>query len=567
MIQKFHAEIKELLKDAGATTDVEFAVPPKPELGDIAIPCFAIAKEQKKNPAEVAKELVEALEKEKSDIIESVAVQGPYVNVFLNANVVAEKTLAAIFDKEHAYGKNDIGKNKKLWIEYSQPNTHKAFHIGHLRGTISGESIARIFENGGYEVIRANYQGDVGMHIAKCLWGINDLKDEYEHAQHAPLRERIAFLGKAYAHGSKAFEDSEEVKEKVAEYNKSIYSKDPSVFEMYQETRQWSLEYFDTIYKRLNTHFDRFYFESEVFERAITIVKEFVDKGVFEESQGAIIFAGSKHGLHDRVFINSKGLPTYEGKDTAFAELQLKEYSPDLLIHITGKEQTEYFKVIFKALEQVLPQTIGKEKHLPYGWVSRKGEKMSSRKGNVILGEWLINEVRAEIANIMAGRELKNADEIIEKVAVGAVKYSFLKTGISNDIVFDMQETVSTSGDSGPYLQYIFARITSLLKKAGYKKAVNIVVPETLVAEEKQLLLALAKYPDATEKALRDVNPSEVAKYLFDLAQRFNAFYQACRVVDAEDDAKIFRLELVSAVAETMKHGLNLLGIETVDEM
>lgn len=583
-------KIIKLLEEAGVST-AELVLPPKPEMGDLALPCFALAKETmpdgrqvKKNPAEAAIEIKNKLlafnatpglaDKTHTEVslVEKIETAGPYVNFYLNKKVLAEDVLSDIKKSGAKYGRNNLGAKKKIVIEYAQPNTHKAFHIGHLRGTITGESLARILENAGYKVTRVNYQGDVGMHIAKCLWGIMQLQDKYMEAKKKNIAEKVKFLGEAYAYGATVFEEKPSIKDEIVAINDKIYSSDKDIKKVYTETRKWSLEYFDGIYKKLDTHFDKLYFESETFERGVEIVKEFLAKGIFKESEGAIIFAGSEHGLHDRVFINSKGFPTYEAKDLALAEKQFSEYKPDEIIHIVAKEQTEYFKVMFKALEQVLPQSKDKEKHLAFGWVSLKEGKMSSRTGKVVLGEWLLDETTGKILTMMNESDFteKEKNKISQSVALGAVKYSFLKTGIKNDIIFDFEETISLSGDSGAYLLYTIARINGIVAKAGKvqsKKKINVSDVKEVFPAEKDVLIKLAEFPEATFAAAEQTDPSKIAKYLLDLSQAFNNFYHNHDILKAEKAEKDFRLELISAVQETMVKGLNLLGIKAVERM
>lgn len=554
-------QIKEALRNVGVNSEIEFVAPPKPEMGDLAFACFGLAKENGKNPAEAAKELVEKINLEKLEIVAEVKAFGPYVNFYLNPRELAKSVLGG---KEEKVEK----KKEKIMVEFAHPNTHKPVHIGHLRTMITGESIARILGVVGYKVVRANYQGDVGMHIAKCLWGIMRDKDWEENIKNLKtISERAKFLGTVYALGGQAYEKEEQAKKEIEEINAKIYSQDKSLRELYKKTRKWSLDYFDYVYRRVGTYFDRFYFESECFEMGKKIVLDGLKKGIFKESQGAIIFEGSKYGLHDRVFVNSKGLPTYEAKDMALARLQFGEYDPREILHVVAKEQIEYFRVMFKALEFTLPESIGREKHLVYGWVSLKEGKMSSRTGQVILAEWLLDEAEKEIAEVMSGREIKNKSGAIKKIAVAAVKYSMLKTGISNDIIFDVNEAVSLTGNSGPYLLYIVTRINSILKKIKVKKQKLKFTEFKIESVEKVLLLNLSKFDEIIKGAAGHKDPSLVAKYLFELAQTFNNFYQACPVLQAETGIKDFRLQLIVRVKEVMEEGLSLLGIETVEEM
>jgi len=559
--KKIAAEISKII---GTTvTENDFSAPPKTDLGDLALPCFDIAKKTKKNPIEVAQKIVTGLTKSK--LVSKSQAMGPYINLSVNDSKLVDFLSSDVLNNEN-FGCGKKTK-KKLMVEFAHPNTLKAFHIGHLRNIVTGESIARILANAGYEVVRANYQGDVGLHVAKALWGVQQLLGEFESIKKAPLERRVQFLGKAYAFGAQNFEKDEAVKEEVYAVNDKVYKKSTDIKDLYNETRVWSLEYFDHIYARVDSHFDRLYFESEVYKRGLELVEKFLAKGVFEQSEGAVIFPGEKFGLHNRVYISGKGAPTYEAKDLALAELQFKEYNPQQIVHVVGKEQTEYFKVIFEAISQVFPKIKGKEFHLAYGWVSLKHGKMSSRTGNVVLGEWLLDEVEKQVQEIMKNSDVKNKAETIKDVALSAVKYALLKVGVRVDLAFDINESVSLSGDSGPYLLYINARINSILDKTATKFLDKKLQIEKLHLRERKLLLDLTDYPYVTAKAAAELDPSLIARYLFNLAQDFNNFYADCPVLQTDDATKVFRLQLVAAVQSVMKKGLYLLGIPVVKKM
>lgn len=560
-------QLKDILKGIGIGQG-EFSVPPKPEMGDFAFPVFQIAKSQGKNPAEFAKEIAERITPQ--GMVEKVQAFGPYVNFFLNAQELAKLILEEIKTRGNNYGTHQIGTGKKYLVEFACPNPLKAFHLGHLKNLITGESVVRVFENAGYEVVRVNYQGDVGMHVAKALWGIIDWTEQFEAVKNLPLKVRVEFLGKAYAHGANHFEESDAAKEEVVKYNDIVYeNSDENVMKVYAEARAWSLEYFDEIYHRLGSHFDRLYFESEMFQRGVEIINEGLTKGIFAKSEGAVIFEGSKHGLHDRVFINSKGFPTYEAKDLALAERHFDDHHPDKVVHVVGKEQTQYFEVLIKALEFVLPESVGKEYHLVGGFLQLKGnQKMSSRKGNIVTGDELLQGVLEQVQEIMESGDKKGATltpDLVEKVAVAALKYGMLKSDVSQDVAFDLEESVSVAGESGPYLLYIVARIKSILRKADVVSTYSI--PETIMAEEKQLLLKVSEFPEVTRHAVESYDPSKISKYLFELAQNFNTFYHACPVLQEEGDIRNFRVGLIGCVLTVMERGLYLLGIETVEEM
>ena len=538
---------------------------------------LVLAKKAKQKPPELAKKIVKQLKKVNLPEIEEIAI----VNNFLNFKLKTSYFLTELQEslkKGDKYGNNSSLKNKKIIVEYAHPNTHKQFHIGHLRNITNGEAIVRILEAQGSKVIRANYQGDVGLHIAKCLWAC---KDPVFTCKTESLHQKIELLAKAYVKGNAAYEKDEKAKKEILEINKKIYDQsDPEINKLWKETRQWSLDYFDRIYKRVYTHYDRYYFESEVAEPGKRIVLKALKKGlsanrrsIFKKSKGAIIFPGSKYGLHDRVFITSEGNPTYEAKDMALGPLQFKEYNPDLIIHNVGPEQASYFKVVFEALAQVFPYTRDRELHIIPGWVKLKKGKMASRLGNVVLGEWLLDEAKKRIKKSFP----KINEQTAEMIAVGAIKYSFLKVSPSTEVSFDFDESISLQGNSGPYLQYTYARCKSVLRKAEKAKAsfkdytFSLPIGNENVyfnLEEKSLLRTFYKFPEIVQQAGEDYSPNLICNFLYDLAQKYNTFYNKCRILGSSEQRIVnFRLALTAATAQILRNGLYLLGIKCPEKM
>ncbi|MBT5262949.1 MAG: arginine--tRNA ligase [Candidatus Magasanikbacteria bacterium] len=562
------SHIEPLLESAGLEGPFVFSTPPNMVMGDIALACFPFAKQLGKSPVDVAHDVQEKITEMESDVISRVEVSGPYLNFFIERSFLASYIMEEVLEKGEDYGKHLQSKKTQILVEYGCPNPLKAFHLGHVKNLITGESVARVLENAGYDVKRVNYQGDVGMHVAKSLWGIYNVKEEFDALEHKTTKEKIAFLGKAYVSGSKHFEKGEKEKAEIVAYNKRVYTKDPSIQEVYKEAVAWSLTYFDEVYKEFGTRFDALYFESQMFERGVEIVQKGLKKDVFTKSDGAIIFKGSEYGLHDRVFINSEGFPTYEAKDLALAENHIKDFSPEKIIHVVGKEQTEYFKVVFKAMEQTLPESVGKEHHIPGGFLQLKGDKkMSSRTGSVITGDTLVQITREEVENVMAESVVSNKSVVVGAVAMAAIKYTTLKSDITKDVAFDIEDAVKIHGESGPYLLYIGARITSILHKSSGGVLADTKLYSTITDEEKRLLLLLGQYPDITKKAAETYDPSHVARYLFDMAQCFNTFYTKCPVLQSEEEQKQFRLSLLRCTYIVLENGLSLLGISLVDEM
>ncbi|MBL7150825.1 arginine--tRNA ligase [Candidatus Microgenomates bacterium] len=566
---------KKFVKDL-KLSDVHLEHPENPDHGDYSSNiALVFAKKEGKKPVELARKIIKQIEK--TEEIERVQLLRPgFINFWLSQAWLGKQVEEVIKEKDK-FGGLTIGKGKKLMVEFSHPNTLKPFHIGHLRNIILGESICRILAANGFKVIRANYQGDVGLHIAKCLWAFAKLKTNPQ-----TLDQKIEFLGKAYAEGNEAYEENEKAKKEIIELNHKIYEKDSEIMPLWKETRAWSLDYFDRIYKRVDTKFDRLYFENEVAEQGKKIVLQHLDK-VFAKSEGAIIFDGEKYGLHKRVFINKLGFPTYEAKDMELARLQFKEHNPDLIIHVVGPEQQSYFQVVFKALELIFPETKDKEYHRVYGWVRLKKGKMASRLGKVVLGEWLIDEVKKRLS-----KEFKMEDASLEIVAVAAVKYSMLKLSPLSEIAFDIDESISLEGNSGPYLQYTYARCCSVLQKAVSWCPTSIVPPSEEPElssvtsqeglpniEELALLRIIYKFPEVVLEAGERYAPNLICNFLFDLAQKFNLFYSKHRIiasshlrgVQAHTSQERLRLALTTSVSQVLKNGLNMLGIKTLEKM
>lgn len=507
-----------------------------------------------------------------------------FINVFLTEARLSTQVSLVLNDGE-SYGKSqtlvpldaagtaDVNA-KRIMVEFAHPNTHKAFHIGHLRNITTGESLVRLLEATGHEIIRANYQGDVGMHIAKCLYAMLHIAEfDPSAVRDKEIHAKVEFLGKAYAAGSAKFETDGDAKATIGEINKQIYAKDPAIYPLYLETRGWSLDYFAGIYARVDSRYDRLYFESEFYEVGKAYVADGVAKGIFEHSDGAVIFPGEKYGLHNRVFITKEGNATYEGKEIGLGRAQFDEYHPDMVMHVVGPEQAGYFQVLFAALARMFPDTAGREYHKIYGWVKLKHGKMSSRSGNVVLGEWLLDEAKESIYKILkqSKSEYTDAerDEIAETAAIAAVKYAFLRVGTDQEIAFDLAESVSFDGDSGPYLLYTYARCRSVLRKAsGGSSDMHRLALQSeegvnaMNAEERALARWIGMYPEVVADAARTLSPNAVCSYLFRLAALFNGFYQKHQIAD---DAR--RLVLTAATAQVIKNGLYLLGIGTVERM
>ena len=550
--------------------DVEtksITVEPSDNFGDYASNvALVLAGQVDKNPREIAEKIIEKLQEAKIKDIKKIDVAGPgFVNFYLSDEFFI-KEVESILVFGHGYGTNEKFKGKKVMVEYTDPNPFKAFHIGHLMTNIIGESLARLLEFSGATVFRANYQGDVGMHVAKALWGMQKtLKNMPEEDE--DINKKIAYLGCAYVLGANAFKDDEEAQKQIKEINKKVYSlSDKEINRLYKIGRKWSMEHFEILYKKLGTKFNHYFFESETFKEGTRIVKENLEKGVFEKSDGAVIFPGGKYGLHDRVFLNSEGLPTYEAKDIGLAKLKYETEPTDKSIVITANEQSEYFKVLIEALRHIYPEIAEKMAHIGHGMMRVPSGKMSSRKGNIITGESILEGTIDMVRSKMTIEDIEENEKnlIAQVVGVGAIKFSILRHVIGKNIIYDENKSLSFEGDSGPYIQYTIARARSILRKA---EEANIKMDtKTNVSGITDVERLLHRFPAVIERAMKEQGPHLVCVYLLELASAFNSYYAKYPILKGGDEAP-YRLSLARAVSQVLSNGLYVLGITAPERM
>lgn len=545
--------------------NVSFAVEWPADLahGDFAVnAALSASKQLGKPPRELAEELANALERELDEDAEKVDVAGPgFVNVTLSPKAVAHE-LAGALEHPQEWGRNADSGGKRVMIEYGNPNPFKEMHIGHLVGTVVGESMSRLIEYSGSEVLRDTFGGDVGPQVAKALWalqkeGVTDVASAEE-------------IGKAYTHGSNAYEASEEAKKEIDEVNTRLYEivekqdeaetfseEDRALLYLWQKGREVSMQEFERIFAQLGTKYDYTFFDSDTTRPGLDAVHDAVERGVLRESQGAIIYPGEEKGLHTLVFVTSRGTPTYETKDIGLALLKEMRASTDEVIVLTAIEQQGHFKVVLAALAEIAPTLAAKMRHASHGLLTLTTGKMSSRKGNIITARELLKEVIEKALE-------RNPDPIIaEQVGVGALKYMILRSAPGGNIVFDPEKSLSLEGDSGPYLQYAFVRACSILEKAGMTDVRKDA--HSLTSDAPVLARLLTRFPGIVKKAQMLSGPHVLATYLTHLAGEWNSFYAKERIIGSDqEDAK---LALVQAFVTTMRSGLMLLGIPVPEKM
>ncbi|MFA6050842.1 MAG: arginine--tRNA ligase [Candidatus Paceibacterota bacterium] len=563
-------KIKTLIQKAGDSLGFELPIvhlehPDILSHGDYATSvALAAAKSAGKAPKEIADLLKAEIEKSLPEEIEKVEVAGPgFLNFHLSRKFLADSIGEIVSNKD--FGKGDALSGKKALFEYTDPNPFKAFHIGHLMANAVGETLSRIAENQGADVKRLCYQGDIGLHVAKAVWAMKQMKEKMPKDEDS-FDAKVAFMGEAYVLGTNTYEDDPKVAEEIKEINKKLFDRsDSKLQELYDKGREWSLEYFDSIYKKLDTHFDGFIFESEVGP----VGKEIVEKNipnVFTESEGAVIFKGEDHGLHTRVFLNSQRLPTYEAKELGNTVEKEKRYDFDISIVTSASEITDYFKVVKCAYALINPEAASKIGFIGHGMLRFAEGKMSSRKGNIITGEGLLNDIAAIVAEKIKDRELsdKEKEEICNGVAVAAIKYSILRQSPGKDIIFDREKSLSFEGDSGPYLQYATVRAHSLIEKA---KASSVEANTTSVpADVATIEKLLYRFPEVALRSWEEKAPQLLVEYLTSLAGAFNNFYaQGLIVSDASDSP--YKVAITKAFGTVMERGLGLLGIPVLKKM
>jgi arginyl-tRNA synthetase len=554
--------VTEVLKELGID-GVNFVVEHPADLshGDYACNvAMAAAKQLGKNPRELAETIVEKLEG-KIEEVSKMEVAGPgFINFHLTRDFF-KKELARAVSLQDDWGKNRHMEGKKVLVEYTDPNPFKELHIGHLFTNSVGESLSRLVEFSGADTKRLCYQGDVGMHVANSIWGMQKLGMTSTGSFTA------RDLGRAYAVGATAYKEDESAQEEIKVLNKKIYERtDEAVNALYDAGRKVSLEYFESVYEVVGTKFDAYFFESEAGPKGKELVLN--NSKVFAESNGARIFDGEAYGLHTRVFLNSEGLPTYEAKELALAKMKedrLGEY--DLSIISTSNEITEYFKVLKKAMSFVYPELEKKTEHIGHGTVRLTTGKMSSRTGDIIPAIDSIDEIAQSVSERMkeSTPELSQDITLTRDIAIGALKYATLKGNILQDTTFDKEQALSFEGASGPYLQYTHARICSVLRKAveeGVVASFNVVPKDAYEIEK-----ILYRFEEVVLEAIEERAPHKVATFLIELAGLFNSFYAQEKIADASDEFAPYKAALSQAVAQTLKNGLWVLGIKAPERM
>lgn len=536
-------------------------IPPQENMGDYSFPCFQLAKTLRKNPAQIAGELVEKLEIEDFDQIKNI---GPYINFFLNREKFQNEVVNTILDKKEDFGKSDIGKGKTVVIDFSSVNIAKPFHIGHIRSTVIGDALRNIHEFLGYNTIATNYIGDYGtqfgtMIAAYKLWGDDDKLNAH------PIQELLNL----YVRYNTEASENEEMMDVARKEFKKLEEGEEEATRLWSWFKEISFKEFDRVYKLLDIDFDNYNGESYHSEFIPEVIEELKEKNLLVESDGAQIIDLSQFDLPPSIIIKSNGSSAYVTRDIATAINRKKEYNFDENLYIVATQQNLHFQQLFKILE-LMGYDFAKDcKHIPFGMVSLKDQTLSTRKGQVVFLEDVLNKAIDKTKEIIKDREdtVDDVEETARVVGIGAVKFQELYNNRIKDYVFDWDEVLNFDGETGPYVQYTYARAKSVLRKAGLKEVGKLDIEKITSDDEFSLAKKLAGFEDVVIKAKEKYEPSLITRHLTDIASSFNKFYNSSKIMVDDEKLKEERLALTYATSIVIKSGLAILGIKTVEKM
>ena len=541
-------------------------IPKDTNNGDYAFPCFRLAKELKKAPPMIANDIKEKIQIDET-IIEKVEVVGGYLNFYIQQKQMVEEVLKEI-DVQEEYGKSEIGKGKNIVIDYSAPNIAKPFHIGHLRSTVIGGALYNIYKYLGYHTIGVNHLGDYGTQFGKLIEGYKLWGKEY-NIEEDPINE----LTKIYIRINQVCKEDEKVLEQCRMNFKLLEDGDPYCTEIWEKFRALSLKEFQKVYDLLGSHFDSWNGEAFYSDKMPEVIEILEKTGKLVESQGAKIIDLEDKGIHTPCIIQkSNGSTTYATRDLAAILYRARTYDFDKALYVVSYEQTLHFKQVFEVakLLGIDEKYTNGLKHVPFGMVSLPTGKMSTREGNIVKLEELLNESIARAKEIIEEKnpELEDKDEVAKKVGVGAVIFNDLSNSRIKDEVFDWNQILNFQGETGPYVQYTYVRTKSVLEKAGYMPTIEEIKFDKLLDEASRNIIKLIyNFENILIQVTEKEEPSILSRYLIDLAKAFSNFYNDNKILVEDKDIQNARVYLTYAVGKVLKTGANLLGIEMPNKM
>jgi len=539
-------------------------IPPEENMGDFALPCFAFAKTLRKNPKVIAQEMAEGLaEKQKELGINRIEAVNGYVNIYMERGIYVKNCVEKLQTEGFGVGRPGLGKT--ICMDYSSPNIAKNFHVGHLRTTVIGNSLYKIFDKLGYEVVRINHLGDWGTQFGKLIvaYKLWSSKEEVE-------KKGIDELLRIYVKFNAEKDATPALVEEARQWLVKMEQDDPEALKYWEWFKEISILEFERVYNMLGISFDSYIGESFYRSKVPALVEELKEKKLLQESQGANVVDLSAFDMPPCLITKSDGASIYHSRDMAAVLYRKETYGFEKCLYVTGLEQTLHFKQVFKAIELMGYDWSQGLVHIPYGLVSLDGSKLSTRDGNIIYAEDILKEAidRAFTAIMNKNPELANKEEVAQMVGVGAVIFHDLFNQRIKNIDFKWEEVLSFEGTSGPYVQYTYARAKSILRKADYNKDFKTVNFEKLIDDFSfKLIKDLSGYEDAIKKAAEKYEPSVIAKYLVSVCASFNKFYHECPILKAEEEEKYAKLYLVNLAQGVIKECCELLGMKCPEEM
>lgn len=536
-------------------------VPPKPEMGDYAFPCFQLAKVMRKAPNMISQEISEKINK---DGFEKIEALGPYVNFFLDKSEFSQSIIAKVLSEGNSYGASEIGENKNIVVEYSSPNIAKPFHVGHLFTTAIGNALYKMYKFEGYNPIRINHLGDWGTQFGKLISAYKRWGDE-EALEKDPIKELLRIYVKFHDEADK----DESLVEEGRMYFKRLEDGEEEETALWNRFKDLSLKEFNKIYDILGVDFDSWAGESFYNDKMDAVINELDSKGILTESNGAKVVMLDEYNMPPCIVVKSDGASIYATRDLTAAIYRKEHYNFEKCIYVVGKDQILHFKQVFKSLELAGKEWAKDCVHIPFGTVKFADKKLSTRKGDVVLLEDLLREAVENAKSLIEEKNpnLENKEEVAKKIGIGAIIFTYLKNSREKDIVFNWKEMLSFDGETAPYVQYAYARAKSIIRKAG-KVEGNADYSKLNSKEEFELAKSLEDFNNVVLNAIDKLEPSIVTRYAIEVAKNFNKFYNAHTVLNVEDQGlKIARLKLIEAAAQVIKNSLALIGVEVVEEM
>ena len=537
--------------------------PPNPDMGDLAFPCFSLAKTMRKSPMIIASELAEKFDSD--DFIDHAEAQGGYLNFFYSKSAFAKDTLSQVLAAGDMWGSSKLGQGKTVLVEFSSPNIAKPFHIGHLFSTAVGNSLERIYRHLGYKTEKLNHLGDWGTQVGKLIcaykhWGDSSVIEK------DPINELLKIYVKFHDEAKKA----PELEDEAREYFRLLETGDEEVTSLWKYFREISLVEFKRVYDMLDISFDSYNGESFYCDKMQEVVDVLDGKGLLTDSEGAKIVDLSDKELPPCIILKSNGTTIYATRDIAAALYRYRTYKFDKNIYVVGTPQALHFKQIFSVIERAWGDWAKDCIHVGFGLVKFPDKKLSTRDGDVVFLEDVLNESVAKTLEIIKSNtpDMENAEEAAKTIGIGAILYAFLKNNREKDIVFSWDTMLDFEGESGPYVQYGYARGRSILRRADVDFS-NADLSLLTNKEEYELIKALGNFGEAVESAANKNEPFYVNRYVTNLTKAFNKFYNQNPILksDVPEDVKCARLALVSATTSVIKTALGLLGIKTVEKM